>query len=415
MSFSIKDLFKDVTYTVNERIKNPLWLSFLILLFYWNWESFFRVTHIISHYKDLNEAIVEIKRLDYHFWAPLGLAFGGVVLFYVVQYLSLIISIYFQDNLKPNLIRLISSKRIATRKRVDDLIQLLDARDREISDLRNQLSDNKKYYTNLIDELNNSNEEDQGFLANENGLEISSNNEISEIHDESWSVFKNENWGEIYENFQMIDFGEFTRIYEIQKGHQYLLFDIDDLHTLKVNKNGFNWIDENKDAIRDFMITYDIRSELFKDIEILIHFFFKFQSKKIPDFSSDNLNINSANIDTSIDILIEQIEDFLNLTLDESIPIKVAKFSKSIYSKPLDSVPNRYDENLQFKEEYVPYALFHHAILRILSRETVSLLKIFIDSHFDKKHNFIFERVKYSRISKIGLHDTLYGVTQESS
>jgi hypothetical protein len=115
-----KDLFKDVTHSVNERIRNPYWFSFLLIFIFSNWESLFYLINI-EDFESLECKKEAIQKLEFKVISPLLLAFVGVVVFYFIQYIGLVISVIFQDNLRPNILKVFSSTRAANPDRLNDL------------------------------------------------------------------------------------------------------------------------------------------------------------------------------------------------------------------------------------------------------------------------------------------------------
>lgn len=147
----VKDLFKDVSFSVDQRIRNPYWFSFLILIIYYNWRGLLVLINI-NDFKTIQEKEKAINSIEYFIWKPILLAIVGVLVFYIVQYLGLIISIFFQDRVKPNLLALISSKRFASVEKVKGLREMITNLSTEKSDLESELSNFQSKSKILLDE-----------------------------------------------------------------------------------------------------------------------------------------------------------------------------------------------------------------------------------------------------------------------
>ncbi len=136
-----EDIFKDTTFTINERIRNPYWFSFIVVFVIYNLNS---IVSSIGIYKKksipIDQRLNEILNLDWCYLEVFFIALLALAVLYFIQYLGLIISILFQDRIKPYLLKVVSSKRIATREKVVGLTKLLENQIKENDDLNDQLS-----------------------------------------------------------------------------------------------------------------------------------------------------------------------------------------------------------------------------------------------------------------------------------
>ena len=166
-----KDIFKDVTYTINERIRNPYWFSFLLIFVYFNWQQLLLIFHSLLN-ESIEDSINCIGSVEILVWQPVLLAFLGVAAFYLVQYFGLIISVIFQDRIKPHILSLFSSKRIATVEKVVGLKSLITQLDLEKRGLEDQISSLKSVFESQITDYN------KKQMVSENTIEnLSSKNE----------------------------------------------------------------------------------------------------------------------------------------------------------------------------------------------------------------------------------------------
>ncbi len=186
MSFSFfKETFKEVSFSVNERIKNPYWFSFLILLLYYNWENLITIFNL-EEFNYLEKKIAILRKLNFKIIKPLLYAFIGVIAFYIVQYMGLAISVLFQDRFKPYLFSVISSKRIATIEKVSGLRKVITGQNSQISDLEKQLSQiqskNQQEIKNLLKEVYDRDLENKRIRDSEESLtEVNKSMENREV------------------------------------------------------------------------------------------------------------------------------------------------------------------------------------------------------------------------------------------
>lgn len=147
-----KDIFKDVSYSFNERIRNPYWFSLLILFVFFNWESLFFLLENL--FAGAEEGSKNIKSLEFIILKPFFLAFLGVIIFYLIQYFGLGITVIFQDRLKPTILERLSHKRIATADKVIGLRSLITHLSEEKNELESQIGSLKSVYDSQLRDVN---------------------------------------------------------------------------------------------------------------------------------------------------------------------------------------------------------------------------------------------------------------------
>lgn len=149
----LQDLFKDVTYSVNERVKNPFWFSFVTAFLYFNLNA---VMKLLDAFKASDNTLREsyLKELDFEFWIPLYWAFWGFIAFYIIYLLSLSVSIVVQEKVKPNLHSILKSKRFTMSDRVEELKSRIESFKKSIDDLQDENSRLRGENVKIREELN---------------------------------------------------------------------------------------------------------------------------------------------------------------------------------------------------------------------------------------------------------------------
>ncbi|XOV91644.1 MAG: hypothetical protein ACFHWX_15700 [Bacteroidota bacterium] len=121
------DLFKDVNYSVNEKVRNPIYLSFIITWIGYNWK-FLLLLFNLGEFKGLDKQIDAISNSEIFFWEPLGYAFIVSIGYFIISFFGLTLSVFFNDRLRPHLVKFISSKRVRN-------IEQLEAKELRIKEL----------------------------------------------------------------------------------------------------------------------------------------------------------------------------------------------------------------------------------------------------------------------------------------
>lgn len=149
----LEDLFKDVTYAVSERVRNPFWFSFVFCFIYFN-KSNIAIFWSIGDIKSIDERKEALGGIDIVFLEPLAWAFLGFIVFYLIQLLSMTIAILFQERIKPNIHELLRSKQVAMAGRVTELKGIIDDYKRKVDDLQDENISLRRKVTEIQDDYN---------------------------------------------------------------------------------------------------------------------------------------------------------------------------------------------------------------------------------------------------------------------